>query len=359
LRARWTGTPRTIFAISRRPLALAGRSFAIPRFAISWLAIALALGPALAATLLVARISRRARQHPALSHRRQRTALLALFTLLAGAGTAFGCLGQALQAHRLAWLEAARAAISAATATTSAAASAISASAAASAISAAAASATTIIARFGAAGCRLEIDQVLELADLLGAAHLVGGGEHAHEAHALGGVTDGFEGLAEPRQPIAGDADVHAQPLGELLGGDAFLGELRARLSRALDGGAAKFRNRPHGGADASMPAPRMDLAELITALPERIYYLTSTGRDMWCRRPYGFFFTSIEDATRFAEEMSELSLTPIGVAAREVFSDDGVAALRKLELQRVFIDPRRDAETGDVFGTILRIELQ
>ena len=102
-----------------------------------------------------------------------------------------------------------------------------------------------------------------------------------------------------------------------------------------------------------------MDLEDFITKLPERVFYLTSTGRDMWCRRPYGFFFTSAEAAELFAREMSELSLTPIGVAARGVVSDDGIAALRKLELQRVFIDARRDAETGDVFGTILRIELQ
>jgi hypothetical protein len=102
-----------------------------------------------------------------------------------------------------------------------------------------------------------------------------------------------------------------------------------------------------------------MDLTELIAALPDRLYYLTSTGRDMWCRRPYGFFFTSAEAASRFAAEMSELELSPIGVAARELVSEDGLAALRKLEVGRVFIDPRRDPESGDVFGTILRIEMQ
>lgn len=107
------------------------------------------------------------------------------------------------------------------------------------------------------------------------------------------------------------------------------------------------------------MPQPRMDLAELIAALPDRLYYLTTTGRDMWCRRPYGFFFTSAEAASRFATEMSELELLPIGVAARELVSEDGITALRKLEVGRVFIDPRRDPESGDVHGTILRIELQ
>ncbi len=105
--------------------------------------------------------------------------------------------------------------------------------------------------------------------------------------------------------------------------------------------------------------AASMDLPEFIAALPERLYYLTSSGRDMWCRRPYGFFFTSAEAAARFAAEMSELSLTPIGVAARELVSEDGIAALRRLDVNRVFIDPRRDGESGDVFGTILRITPQ
>ena len=102
-----------------------------------------------------------------------------------------------------------------------------------------------------------------------------------------------------------------------------------------------------------------MDLEAFITKLPERIFYLTSTGRDMWCRRPYGFFFTSSEAATRFAQEMSELELQPIGIAARELVSEEGVAALRKLEVSRVFIDPERDPNSGDVFGTILRLTLQ
>jgi hypothetical protein len=106
-----------------------------------------------------------------------------------------------------------------------------------------------------------------------------------------------------------------------------------------------------------------MDLPELIAALPERIYYLTSTGRDMWCRRPYGFFFTSSEAAALFASlELSSesgLELLPIGVATREALSEDGVAALRRLEVHRVFIDPRRDSESGDVYGTILKITPQ
>jgi hypothetical protein len=102
-----------------------------------------------------------------------------------------------------------------------------------------------------------------------------------------------------------------------------------------------------------------VDLADFIAALPERIYYLTRSGRDMWCRRPYGFFFTSSEAAARFAAEMSELDLVPIGMAARELVSDEALNALRALEVHRVFIDPHRDPASGDVFGTILRITPQ
>ena len=32
---------------------------------------------------------------------------------------------------------------------------------------------------------------------------------------------------------------------------------------------------------------------ELITFLPPRVWYLTSNGDTMWCRRPYGFWFSS------------------------------------------------------------------
>jgi hypothetical protein len=79
----------------------------------------------------------------------------------------------------------------------------------------------------------------------------------------------------------------------------------------------------------------------------------------MWCRRPYGFFFSTSEAAATSAAEMSELELVPIGVSARELVSEEGVAALRRLDVSRVFIDPHRDPTSGDVFGTILRISPQ
>jgi len=100
-----------------------------------------------------------------------------------------------------------------------------------------------------------------------------------------------------------------------------------------------------------------VELPDFVAALPERVWYLTSSGQDMWCRRPYTFFFSSSEAATRFAAAMgTDLPLEPIGVASRELVSEQTVAALRRLEVTRVFVDPEIDPETGDVFGKILRI---
>jgi hypothetical protein len=91
--------------------------------------------------------------------------------------------------------------------------------------------------------------------------------------------------------------------------------------------------------------------------LPDRVWYLTQSGHDMWCRRPHGFFFTSSEAATAFAAAMgTELDLQPIGVASKELVSEEGIAAMSRLEVTRIFVDPRIDPDTGDVFGTILRI---
>ena len=95
---------------------------------------------------------------------------------------------------------------------------------------------------------------------------------------------------------------------------------------------------------------------DFISFLPERVYYLTSNGRDMWCRRPYTFFFTSAEAAESFAVAIgSELALTAIGIASKELISETAVQALSRLEVTRVFVDPRIDPATGDVYGTILR----
>ena len=34
-----------------------------------------------------------------------------------------------------------------------------------------------------------------------------------------------------------------------------------------------------------------LSMSQLVEILPPRIWYLTSNGTDMWCRRPYGFVF--------------------------------------------------------------------
>lgn len=98
-------------------------------------------------------------------------------------------------------------------------------------------------------------------------------------------------------------------------------------------------------------------LPDYLSLLPDRVWYLTQSGQDMWCRRPHGFFFTSSEAAVAFAAAVgTDLDLQPIGVASKELVSEEGLAAMSRLELTRLFVDPRIDPETGDVYGTILRI---
>lgn len=98
------------------------------------------------------------------------------------------------------------------------------------------------------------------------------------------------------------------------------------------------------------------DVPDFISFLPERVWYLTQSGRDMWCRRPYTFFFSTAEAAAAFAAKVARgLPLEPIGIASRELVSEDGIAALRRLQVTRVFIDPEVDP-TGDVHGKILRL---
>src|SRR5262245_55853992 len=99
------------------------------------------------------------------------------------------------------------------------------------------------------------------------------------------------------------------------------------------------------------------EIPDFVSILTDRIWYLTQSGRDMWCRPPHGFFFTSSEAATAFAAAIgTELDLAPIAIASKELVSAEGIAAMRDLGVTRIFVDPRLDPETGDVFGTILRI---
>lgn len=99
------------------------------------------------------------------------------------------------------------------------------------------------------------------------------------------------------------------------------------------------------------------ELPDFVAVLTERIWYLTQTGRDMWCRPPHGFFFTSSAAATAFAAAIgTELDLAPIAIASKELVSTEGIAAMRSLDVTRIFVDPEIDPASGDVFGTILRI---
>lgn len=98
-------------------------------------------------------------------------------------------------------------------------------------------------------------------------------------------------------------------------------------------------------------------MQQLVELLPPRIWYLTSNGSDMWCRRPYGFLFSTGEAAETFAKAMGTgEELFAIGMEAGALISDDVLAGLRNTAVTRLFIDPAIDAESGDVHGKILRL---
>ncbi|HEU0033381.1 MAG TPA: hypothetical protein VFQ53_22270 [Kofleriaceae bacterium] len=98
-------------------------------------------------------------------------------------------------------------------------------------------------------------------------------------------------------------------------------------------------------------------LQNLVELLPPRIWYLTSNGTDMWCRRPYGFLFSDGTRAESFAKAMGNgESLFAIGVDAGAMISDEMLGGLRQTAVTRLFIDPEIDPESGDVFGKILRL---
>ena len=98
-------------------------------------------------------------------------------------------------------------------------------------------------------------------------------------------------------------------------------------------------------------------LQGLVDLLPPRIWYLTSNGQDMWCRRPYGFLFSTGQAAEAFAAAMGTgEQLFAIGLEAGALLSDDMLSGLRHTAVTRLFIDPAFDADTGDVHGQILRL---
>lgn len=93
--------------------------------------------------------------------------------------------------------------------------------------------------------------------------------------------------------------------------------------------------------------------------LPAKVFYLTASGKDLWCRRPYTFVFSTSRDAEKFARKMgTELDLVPIAVSATELLSTEGLRGLREQQISRIFLDPSIDDQTGDVHGQILRLEV-
>lgn len=98
-------------------------------------------------------------------------------------------------------------------------------------------------------------------------------------------------------------------------------------------------------------------LQQLVDTLPPRIWYLTSNGQDMWCRRPYGFLFSSGQSAEAFAAAMGTgEELFAVGLDAGALINDDMLAGLRNSAVTRLFIDPSIDPANGDVHGKILRL---
>jgi hypothetical protein len=107
-----------------------------------------------------------------------------------------------------------------------------------------------------------------------------------------------------------------------------------------------------------AMPAdPGADLRELVDVLPPRIWYLTSNGQDMWCRRPYGFLFSTGQLAESFAAAMGTgEDLFAVGLDAGALITDEMFEGLRNSAVTRLFIDPQIDPTSGDVHGKILRL---
>ena len=100
-----------------------------------------------------------------------------------------------------------------------------------------------------------------------------------------------------------------------------------------------------------------LTLQGLVDLLPPRIWYLTSNGHDMWCRRPYGFLFSTGQAAEAFAVAMGTgEELFAVGLDAGALLSDEMLSGMRNTAVTRLFIDPAIDPANGDVHGKILRL---
>jgi hypothetical protein len=105
------------------------------------------------------------------------------------------------------------------------------------------------------------------------------------------------------------------------------------------------------------MQGDELTLQRLVELLPPRIWYLTSNGSDLWCRRPYSFLFSTGEAAETFAHTMgTDDRLFAVGIEASALVSDEVLGGLRDNAVTRLFLDPAVDPGTGDVHGQILRL---
>lgn len=105
------------------------------------------------------------------------------------------------------------------------------------------------------------------------------------------------------------------------------------------------------------MPEEDVTMEKLVELLPPRIWYLTSNGQDMWCRRPYGFLFSTGQSAEEFAKQMGTgEELFAVGLDLGNMISTEMLDGLRNTAVTRLFIDPAIDPESGDVHGQILRL---
>ena len=101
-----------------------------------------------------------------------------------------------------------------------------------------------------------------------------------------------------------------------------------------------------------------MTLQGLVELLPPRIWYLTSSGQDMWCRRPYGFLFSTGQAAEAFARAMgTDERLFAIGIDAGALISDEMLGGLRASAVTRLFLDPAIDPDSGG-FRVLARLPL-
>ena len=81
----------------------------------------------------------------------------------------------------------------------------------------------------------------------------------------------------------------------------------------------------------------------------------------MWCRRPYGFLFSTGQSAETFAKAMGTgEELFAIGVEAGAMISDEMLDGLRNTAVTRLFIDPddrlRQICGSRVLIGKILRL---